>query len=260
MNSKTNLIYVLAAISSLALGLGVSFWRAATEASELRRAHHAAEMALSVARDEIKFLHGRLSRESKAREHAHAAQAAAERAERAAHAKLEKKAAAHLATEAALARAVTELRATSAKLASTMEALRATEEAKAKLERTLRTKAAQLVRTEESRQSIETAWQRAEYTVIIVTGRLKEEIAAREAAERALARAGDQIRTGAKPAPETPAKDKAEAPSMIGVAVAPAASEEEANRPEVTKQLAPATAGKRAFHVREVRKPMSAVR
>jgi hypothetical protein len=56
MNSKTNLFYVLAVVSSLALGLGISFWRAATEASELRRAHHTAEMALSVAQDEVKFL------------------------------------------------------------------------------------------------------------------------------------------------------------------------------------------------------------
>ncbi len=70
MNSKSNLIYALAAVTSLTLGLGISFYRAATENHALMRANHATEMALAVAQDEAKALREKLQRETKARGYA----------------------------------------------------------------------------------------------------------------------------------------------------------------------------------------------
>ena len=78
MNSKSNLVFALAAVTSLALGLGISFWRAAAENNELMSANHVAEMALAAAQDETKALHEKLQRETKVREYAEAARAIAE--------------------------------------------------------------------------------------------------------------------------------------------------------------------------------------
>ncbi len=234
MNSKSNLLYALAAVTSLTLGLGISFWRAATEANELRRAHHTAEMALFAAQDEMKVLYGRLARENKAREHALAAQAAAERSERMARGKLEQETAAHQATE----------------------------DAKAKLESALQTAAVQIEQTEESRQSIETAWQSAEYAEIMVTARLNDEISARKAAEEALASAEDQVRLlNAKLAPGTPAKEKPQAGGTNGAVVAPVAGAEEkgAEKPARTSQLVPAAVKNRIVRVRKAGQPTGAI-
>ena len=222
MNSKSNLIYVLAAVTSLALGLGISFWRAATEANVLRRGNHAAEMALGAAQDEMKVLRERLARETRAREFAEAAQTVAEHTEHAIREKLAQETKAHQATEAARAQASAELQATSIKLASTVDALRVAEEAKVKAESALLAANAQLAQTEEARQSIETAWQRAEFTAITVSARLNDEISARKAAERALAGAGDRVRVlNTKLAPAGPGKERVDATGSISAVEAP---------------------------------------
>jgi hypothetical protein len=223
MNSKSNLIYALAAVTSLALGLGVSFWRAATEANELRRGNHAAEMALGAAQDEMKVLRERLTRETKTREYAEAAQTVAEHTERAVREKLAHETKAHQATEAARAQASAEQQAASIKLASTGDALRGAEEAKVKAESALLAANAQLAQTEEARQSIEIAWQRAVYNVIIASAQLNDEASARKAAEGALASAEDQVRVlNAKLAPAEPGKEGTNAAGGIGAAEAPA--------------------------------------
>jgi chromosome segregation ATPase len=197
MNSKSNLIYALAAVTSLALGLGMSFWRAAEENHALMRANLSVEMALASAQDEIKLLTEKLQREAKARGYAETARVAAERAGQATRERLDQEILGHQATEDARVRVAAELEAIDADLY-------VAHQARTEMETALQTVNTQLVQTEEARQAIETAWQLAEYTVITVSAQLDEQTSARQAAETALASATDQVRLlNAKLAPGT---------------------------------------------------------
>jgi chromosome segregation ATPase len=248
MNSKSNLIYALAAVTSLALGLGISFWRAATENHALMRANHATEMVLAATQDEAKTLREKLQRESKAREYAEAAQAVTRE-------KLAQETKAHQAVEAARAQTASELQAANAKLASTGEALRISEEGRVKAETALQTANMQLSQAEEARQSIETAWQLAEYTVITVTAQLDDQISARKSAE-------DQVRLlNAKLTPETTANEKSGPIGPISAIEAPAIGAEERGPQTATEmsQLVPAASENRIIHVRKAGQPAEAI-
>ena len=244
MNSKSNLIYALAAVTSLSLGLGIAFYRAASENHALMRTSHATEMALGVAQDEAKALREKLQRETNARGYAETAQAAAERAQHATREKLAQETKAHEAAEAARVRVAAELEATVLDLASSRHAVQVSEKALMKAETALQTANAQLAQTEEARQSIETAWQSAQNTVITVTAQLNDQISARKTAEAALASAEDQVRLlNAKLTPGAPAKREA-APvgPLSAIEAAPAGAKERRAQRTATKtsQLAPA--------------------
>jgi chromosome segregation ATPase len=242
MNSKSNLIYALAAVTSLALGLGMSFWRAAEENHALMRANLSAEMALASAQDEIKSLNEKLQREAKARTYAETARVAAERAGQAIRETLDREIQAHQATEDARVRVASRLDAIEADLY-------AAHQARGEMETALQTVNTQLVQTEEARQNIETAWQLAEYKVISVTAELKEQISARLAAETALANSSDQVRLLT---PET-AKERM---APVELFAAPEASTD--GRPE-TSQAAQASGENRIIQVRKAGQPVQAI-
>jgi len=182
---------MLAAVTSLAFGLGISFWRAAQENHALQRSNLAAEMALGAAQDEIKSLNERLQRESKAREYAEAGKAVAERAEAMTRDKLAHEAKAHQATEEARVRI-------SARLEAAQADIYAAHQANTEVEASLQTANTQLAQSEETRRNIELAWQFAEYKVSTITAELKEQTEALKAAEAALTNAshrGRQVKT-----------------------------------------------------------------
>jgi hypothetical protein len=179
MNGKSNLIYALAAVTSLALGLGVSFWRAADENRVLTRANLAADMALGEAQDEIKFLQEKLQRETKTREYADTARIAAERNMQAARDKLTAEIKTNEATEAARMQVAARLEATEADL-------HAAQQVKTGIEAELYATNTHLSKTEDALKSIETAWQLSEYKVITLENQLKEQASAHANTETAL--------------------------------------------------------------------------
>jgi hypothetical protein len=279
MNSKANLVYVTAALAALALGLGVSFWRAAADNDELTRDNQTLTMALEAAQDEAKAFREKLDREIKAREYAEAAQTVAEHSERATREKLgqetrarraaeqSEQAMAYKVAEEIKARAAAEaiemdtaaeLQELNTKFAAVEKARQAAEEARGSAEKALETANTQIEQERNALQSVEFARQEAERAAARVTAQLNEEISARKLAESALAAAQEQVRVlNDKNAATQPAK-KSEAASKKarGAAKAvPAENQGPAGSPDARK-ITHAGSGNRITEVRQPWQPL----
>jgi len=193
MPSNSNLVYALAAMTALTLGLGVSFWRSSAENKNLLQANLAAGAALEKAQDDKKMLREKLLRETKAREVAEAARTVAETSERATREKLMLETKAKRAAEAAHLEAEAQLEAAALKFAQEAKARTAAEEAQAKTGAALETANAELAQEREAREAAELSRDQAVETITGLTVKLNEEVAARNAVQDALTEAEDRV-------------------------------------------------------------------
>jgi hypothetical protein len=180
MFSNSNLIYALAAMTALALGLGASFWRSAAENKSLLQVNLTAVIALEAAQDQAKALRETLAREIKARQAAEAAQTVAEISEGGTREKLMQEIKAKQAADARLHTA-------SAKLAEEAKAREAADLANMRIVAALEAANADLAQEGEARRAAELRRDEAAATIAGLTVKLNEEVAARNAAQEAIA-------------------------------------------------------------------------
>jgi hypothetical protein len=182
MSSSSNLAYALAAMTALALGLSVSFWRSSAENKSLRRENLTAGIALEAAQDEAKVLREKLAREIKAREFAEAAQTVAETSERGTREKLIQETRAKRAAVAARQEAEAQLEMTAMKFAQEVKARNAAELAREQAVKTAGEMAAKLNEEVAARNTVQSALAEAEGQVDRLSAELAGEIEAREKA------------------------------------------------------------------------------
>jgi hypothetical protein len=187
MPGSSNLSYILAAVTALALGLGASFWRSAAENKSLIRANLTASIAFEAAQDEVKVLREKLSREIQARGFAEAAQTVAETSERSVRDKLMQETKAKRAAEA-------QLQTAAAKLVEEAKARDAADKANVRIVATLEAANADLAQEREARQAAELRRDEAAGSIAGLTVKLNEEIAAGNAAQEALVEEEGQVR------------------------------------------------------------------